>query len=121
MPSWETVCELGGELPEVEAGTWYGTPALEVRGKGFARLREDGALVVMIDVLEREALIQEDPETFYITPHYQDYPAMLVNLERVDPQDLRERLIESWCRKAPKRLVRAFDARHDSESGVEGT
>ena len=111
MPSWEEVCELGAELPEVEVGTWYGTPALKVRGKGFARLRDDGGLVVMIDVLEREALMQEDPETFYITPHYRDWPAMLVNLERIDPQELRERLIESWCRKAPKRLVRELEAR----------
>ena len=77
MANWETVCELGARLPEVEQGTWYGTPALKVSRQGFARLREDGALVVMIDVLEREALMQEDPETFYITPHYQDYPAML--------------------------------------------
>ncbi len=45
MPTWDTVCELGSELPEVEVGTWYGTPALKVRGKGFARLRDDGALV----------------------------------------------------------------------------
>ena len=110
MPSWEDVCELGGELPEVEVGTWYGTPALKVRGKGFARLREDGALVVMIDVLEREALMQEDPETFYITPHYADWPAMLVNLDRIGPQELRERLTESWCRKAPKKLVSEFEA-----------
>src|SRR5687768_10884243 len=83
VASWETVCELGAELPEVEQSTWYGTPALKVRGKGFARLREDGALVVMVDVLEREALMQEDADTFYITPHYQEYPAMLVNLERI--------------------------------------
>ena len=110
MATWETVCELGGALPEVEVGTWYGTPALKVRGKGFARLREDGALVVMIDVLEREALIQEDPDTFYVTPHYLDWPAMLVNLERIEPQELRERLIESWCRRAPKKLVAEFEA-----------
>ena len=79
--------------------------------KGFARLREDGALVVMVDVLEREALMQEDPETFYITPHYEDWPAMLVNLERIAPQELRERLTEAWCRKAPKRLLQEFEAR----------
>ena len=109
MPTWETVCELGAELPETEVGTWYGAPALKVRGKGFARLRDDGALVVLIDVLEREALMQEDPETFYITPHYEDWPAMLVNLERIDPQELRERLIESWCRKAPSALVREYE------------
>ena len=111
MASWETVCELGAELPEVEEGIWYRTPALKVRGRSFTRLREDGALVVLIDILEREALMQEDPETFYITPHYQDYPAMLVELERVDRQQLRELLTEAWCRKAPKRLVRAWEER----------
>ena len=109
MASWETVCEIGARLPEVEQGTWYGTPALKVRGKGFARLREDGALVVMIDILEREALMQENPETFYITPHYQEYPAMLVDLDQVDGEELRELVIESWCRKAPKRLLRAWE------------
>lgn len=109
MADWETVCVLGGELPEVERSTWYGTPALKVSGKGFARLREDRALVVMIDVLEREALMQSEPETFYITPHYQDYPAMLINLEHVDHEELRELLIESWRIKAPKKLLRAYD------------
>ena len=112
MPTWETVCELSAELPEVEIGTWYGTPALKVRGKGFARLRDDGALVVMVDVLEREALMQSEPETFYVTPHYEDYPAMLIDLGRIAPQELRERLIESWCRKAPKRLVAEFEANY---------
>lgn len=112
MPTWETVCELGAELPEVEIGTWYGTPALKVRGKGFARLRDDGALVVMVDVIEREALMQSEPETFYVTPHYEDYPAMLIDLGRIGPQELRERLIESWCRKAPKRLVAEFEANY---------
>ena len=110
MASWETVCEIGAELPEVERSTWFNTPSLKVRGKGFARLREDGALVVMIDILEREALLQQDPETFYITPHYQDYPAMLIDLERVDERELRELLTEPWCRKAPKRLLRAWEA-----------
>jgi hypothetical protein len=109
VASWETVCEIGARLPEVEQGTWYGTPALKVRGKGFARQREDGALVVMIDILEREALMQENPKAFYITPHYQEYPAMLVDLDRVDCEELRELVIESWCRKAPKRLLRVWE------------
>lgn len=57
MPDWETVKRLGTELPEVEVARWYGTPGLKVAGKGFARLRDDGALVVMIDIVEREALM----------------------------------------------------------------
>jgi hypothetical protein len=117
VADWNTVVELGSSLPEVEESTWYGTPALKVRGKGFARLREDGALVVMVDFLEREALMQEDPETFYITPHYQDWPAMLINLERVELEELRERLIESWCRKAPKRVLSAWE---EAQAGAGG-
>jgi hypothetical protein len=112
MATWETVCRLASELPDTTEDTWYGTPALKVAGKGYARLRDDGALVVMIDILEREALMQSDPQTFYVTPHYQDWPAMLINLERVDVEELRELLVESWCRKAPKRLLRAFEAQH---------
>lgn len=111
MPEWETVVEVGSSLPEAEEGTWYGTPALKVRGKGFARLRvEEGALVVMVDFIEREALMQDDPQAFFITPHYQDYPAMLVDLERVDREQLRELLIESWLAKAPARLRKAHEA-----------
>jgi hypothetical protein len=71
----------------------------------------------MIDVLEREALMQSDPETYFITPHYEDYPAMLIHLERVDPEELRELLIESWRRKAPKRLLKAFDEAWEAQRG----
>ena len=110
MADWDTVTQFGGELPEVVEGTSYGTPALKVRGKGFARLREDGeTLVVQVDFLEREALIQEDPETFFITPHYEDHPAMLVKLATVDRGELRELLIESWRIRAPIRLTWAYD------------
>jgi hypothetical protein len=57
MPDWETAKALGLELPDTVEGTSYGTPALKVRDKMFARLREDGeTLVVWTDFLEREAL-----------------------------------------------------------------
>jgi len=110
MADFEAVKALAADLPEVEEGTSYGTPALKVRDKMFARLREDGeTLVVWTDFLEREALIQGDPDTFFITPHYEDYPLVLIALERVDAVELRELLIESWRQRAPKRLLRAYD------------
>lgn len=116
MPDYKTVVAIGSELPEVEESTSYGTPALKVRGKMFARLREDGeTLVVWSDFLEREALVQGDPETFYWTPHYEDYPLVLIRLERVDRQELRELLIEAWRLKAPNRLLAAYDAEEESK------
>ena len=109
MATWEEAKRIALELPETEESTWFRTPSVKVRGKSFVRLKEDGEdIVLMVDMLEREALMQAEPEVFHITPHYQDYPAMLVRLAAVDPAQLREQMIESWLRKAPKRLAREF-------------
>lgn len=110
--TFDIVRDLGLALPGVEEGLSYGTPALRVRGKLIARLREDGdSLVVMIDFDERELLMHSDPQTFYITEHYRNYPAMLVRLSKVDVATLRELLDDAWRRVAPKRLVAAYDGR----------
>jgi hypothetical protein len=62
-------------------------------------------------VNEREALMKIDPETFYITNHYLNYPAMLMRLSTVQPDDLRKLITESWRRSAPAKLVAAYDKR----------
>jgi hypothetical protein len=83
-----------------------------VRGKLIARLREDGeSLVVKIDFDEREMLLQADPQTFYITEHYRNYPAILVRLSHVDGAALRELLEDAWRRAASKRMVADYDGR----------
>lgn len=102
--------ELTLALPDVEEGTSYGTLAFRVRKKFLARLREDGAsLVIRVDLDEREVLMEADPETFYITDHYLNHPYVLVRLSTVDPEDLQELLEEAWRYAAPKRLVAAYD------------
>lgn len=112
MADWEqivSVCEA--ELPEVERSASYGTPALKVKGKLFARLREDGeSVAVFVDFMEREALTQANPDAYVVTDHYREYPMVLVVLAAVPDDELREILVESWRRRAPKRLVTAFDA-----------
>ena len=109
--TFETVRQLAMALPEVAEGTSYGTPAFKVRKKLIARLKEDGeSLVVRIDFLKRDILMNAEPETFYITDHYRDYPAMLVRLSRVRPEVLRDLLEQAWRLEAPKRLIQAFDS-----------
>jgi hypothetical protein len=101
---WATVLEMARRLPEVEEGTSYGTPALRVKGRFFARLREDGeTLVVKMNIFERQYLMDAD--------HYRDYPSVLVRLPLVQPAQLAERLEDAWRIAAPKRLAAAFDAR----------
>ncbi len=107
--TFETVRQLALGLPGVEEGKSYGTPAFRVGGKFLARLREDGDLAIRVEYAAREVLMGADPETFYITDHYRCYPAMLVRLSRVDPDDLRKLLEEAWRRNASKRLLAAFE------------
>jgi hypothetical protein len=114
VPSWDDVVAAGLELPGVEVGTSYRTPALKVRGKGMCRLRDDDPDVLVMRVIhmgEKEALRQEDPETFFTTPHYDGYPYILIRLSRVDEAELRELLEEAWRIRAPKRLIAEYDAR----------
>ena len=68
--------------PEVEDGTSDGTPALKVRKKMLARLKEDGDSLVMPGVPpdEREMLVESQPTLFYFTDHYRDYPIVLIRL-----------------------------------------
>ena len=109
--NWDTVRQLASALPEAAEGTSYGTPAFKVRGKLFVRLHQSGESVVLkIDPAERAMRMRADPEAFYITDHYANYPLMLVRLSAVRRDDLRDLLEESWRRSAPQRLVAAFDS-----------
>jgi hypothetical protein len=107
--TWEQLCKLGLALPEASVGVWYRTPALLVRGKGFVRLKEDGRSVVFMleNVDEQEALVESQPEVYFITDHYRGYAAVLARLSRLRTAEARVRLERSWLRKAPAALVTA--------------
>jgi hypothetical protein len=109
--TFDTVRKLALALPGVEEGTSYRTPALKVRGKLFVRLKEDGETIVLkADFELRDLLMQTDPETFYITDHYRNYPYVLVRLASVDAGALPGLLEQAWRAAAPKALVARFDA-----------
>ena len=92
-------------LPETVEGPCYGTPGYRVRGKLFARLREDGeTFVLSVDRDTREALLEANPKAFFLTDHYRPYDWMLVRLGAVSPGELEDMLRLAWARKAPKRL-----------------
>src|SRR6266700_3141198 len=104
--TFDTVREIAQSLPGAEESTSYGTPAFKVKGKLFARQHQDGeSLVVGVDFEEREEMMSAAPDKFYITDHYLKYPWMLVRLSKVRPAELRDLLIGSWRRAAPKDLA----------------
>jgi hypothetical protein len=98
---FDAVREIARALPGVVEGTTYGSPAVFVAGKMFAciavnRSAEPNSLVVRMDVDQRDELIDAEPETYYLTDHYVDYPCVLVRLARVREDALRDLLLMGW-------------------------
>ena len=104
--TFETVRQIALALPGVEEGTSYGTEAFKVGKKLFIRLHQsEPAIVVGMDESERAMRMKSEPETFYITDHYRDYPWVLVRLSSISRDDLRDLLEASWRRCTPERVV----------------
>src|SRR5213078_5177839 len=57
-------------------------------------------------LVAKEALLASDPEVFFTTPHFEGYPAVLVQLDRISPENLEEVVVEAWLARAPPKLVR---------------
>ena len=100
--SFDTVKAVGLTLPGVSAVTKYdGSPVLKVDGifmAGLAmhRSAEPDTLVVRADIEDRNWLIEDAPETYYLTDYYRPYPLVLVRLSRIDPAALHDVLSVSW-------------------------
>lgn len=53
----------------------------------------------------KQALLAGQPEVFFTTSHFDGHASVLVRLDALDPQELRELLHEAWLARAPKRLA----------------
>jgi hypothetical protein len=98
-------------LPETTEKSSYGTPGFRVKDRLFARIREEGDVLVLFcaDEGEKRGLVDAEPHKFFTTPHYDGYPLVLVRFEAIDVAELTELLTDSWRLRAPKRLVSDFD------------
>jgi len=95
------VRELGRALPDVKESSGRLGPSLKVRGKlltcpAIHRSAEPNSLVVSIGIDERAELIAADPNVYYVTDHYVDYPCVLVRTSRIDRESLRGLLFSAW-------------------------
>ena len=94
--TFDTVREIGRQLPGVEAGTAYGSPMLRVNGRIFTGIavnrqaEPDSLMVYVADFEQRDMLLEEDPDTYYVKPHYERAPVVLVRLSRVTREALED-------------------------------
>jgi hypothetical protein len=105
-------------LPQTSERTYNRRPGFQVGKQLFIRIHEldETLLVSCANVEERNELLAAEPAKFFITPHYEDYPAVLVRLSEVDRDELTELITESWRLNASKRLRIAFDEGHPGAS-----
>jgi hypothetical protein len=97
---------LAEALPAAAESTHYGTPAFKVRKKMFVRLHELGdVLVVRCSLVERAAMVEAEPDKYFFTDHYNDYPAMLVRLPAVGRDELRDVITAAYRFVAPREVI----------------
>jgi len=62
-----------------------------------------------VPVEEKELLIEAAPDIYFETDHYHGWPAILVRIHRIDPDELRHRLRLAFMLQAPRTLARRID------------
>jgi hypothetical protein len=98
---FDVVRKIATKLGDVEESTIHGAPSLKVRGRlltcpAIHKSAEPDTLAVRIGFEERARLIAAEPETYYLTKHYMNYPVVLVRLARINRESLRELLGMGW-------------------------
>lgn len=120
---FELVEAIGRTLADVEVTTSWGQPALKVGGKMFVciashKSAEPDTLVVMMDIADRDLLVEEAPDTYYLKEHYVGYPCVLVRLARVHPDALRDLVVSAHRYVSAKsRKSRTRKGRGGSDAG----
>jgi hypothetical protein len=128
VATWDDVRRIALALPETSERLSRDLRWWQVKDKGFVWERPlrradiealgdtapDGPILGarVEHLVAKEALLADDPDVYFTTPHFDGYPAILVRLDRITAEDLDEVITEAWLTRAPKRLARAYvDAR----------
>ena len=124
MADWEDVRRLALSLPDTSEKPQWGNASWRVRDKSFVWERPlrasdlralgdaapDGPILGarVEHEVAKQALIADDPEVYFTTPHFDGYAAVLVRLERIALGELEELITEAWLCRAPNRLAKEY-------------
>jgi hypothetical protein len=122
---FKVVEAIGRALPDVEVATAWNSPALKVRGKMFVciasnKAAEPNTLVAMMDFRDRDALIADDPDVYYLKDHYLGYPCVLARLSRIRRDALRDLVIGAHRFMSAKARLRSRSARASARQAPRG-
>ncbi|MBV9327507.1 MAG: MmcQ/YjbR family DNA-binding protein [Chloroflexi bacterium] len=124
MATWEDVRRIALALPETSEQTSRGNMSWSVKDKSYIWERPlrrgdiaalgsnaPGGPILGLRVehlVAKEALLAAEPDVCFTTPHFNGYPAVLVRLDRIDVERLKELIEESWLARAPSKLARSY-------------
>jgi hypothetical protein len=116
------VRKMAKALDGVVDATAYGAPCLKLNGRIFAcqainKQAEPQSLMVRLPIDQRDALIEEAPDVYYLKPHYEPWPCVLVRLPKVHRDALRDLLTGAWRQASTEKPARR---RRGAPSGAPG-
>jgi hypothetical protein len=101
-----------GRWPERPSRGSAGSARADIRRFGDATLPDGPILAVRVDDLgEKDAALAAQPKAFFTIPHFDGYPAVLIQLKAVTKRALREALVDGWLACAPPDLAEVYMAR----------
>jgi hypothetical protein len=128
MAEWQDVRRIALALPDTSEQSSRGLASWRIGDKLFVweRPLRDADLQALGDdaptgpilgarvehLFAKDALLADDPEVFFTTPHFDGYAAVLVRLDKITVADLEEVIIEAWLCRAPKRLAQEYVETH---------
>jgi hypothetical protein len=128
VADWDDVRRIALALPETGEQLSHGHASWRVLDKGFVwerplrpadirALGDDAPTGPILGarvehLVAKEALLADDPEVFFTSPHFDGYPAVLVQLENVALDVLEEVIVEAWLARAPTRLANEYADSH---------
>jgi hypothetical protein len=128
VANWDDVRRLALALPEAQQDLRRGLRFWVVKDKLFVWERPlrksdltalgdaapDGPILGarVEHLLAKDALIADNPDVYFTTPHFDNYPAVLIRLAKIALDELEEVIVEAWLARAPKRLADAYVAEH---------
>jgi hypothetical protein len=125
--TFDVVERVGLTFPDVETATRYdGAKVLRVRGRFLAGVAmhpsaEPESLVVKVDPADRAGLLEDAPATYYLTDYYRPHPVVLVRLDRIGRDGLRDLLAMSLKYVSSKGRVSSPDDDYSPRNATSGS
>ena len=114
MRDWDDAVACARALPDVVMESFFRTLCPKINGKAIlAPGREEGSFCLLVSMDEKQMLMETDPDTFWETPHYHNYPAVLVRYGTPARARIELYIQRAWWDRAkkPQRAAAGMDER----------